>query len=82
MGCHQPVCEEDFAEKTSLYLATAIDCFSKAVLGWAVDDRYPASLVIAALDMAAGRIELPEGAIFHSDRGSQYQCHLVNVVAA
>ena len=55
-----------------LYLATAIDCFSKAVLGWATDDRYPASLVIAALDMAAGRMQLPEGAIFHSDRGSQY----------
>jgi transposase InsO family protein len=55
-----------------LYLATAIDCFSKAVLGWAVDERYPASLVVAALEMAAGRITLPEGAIFHSDRGSQY----------
>jgi len=55
-----------------LYLATAIDCFSKAVLGWAVAERYPASLVIAALEMAAGRITLPEGAIFHSDRGSQY----------
>lgn len=55
-----------------LYLATAIDCFSKAVLGWAVEERYPASLVIAALEMAAGRVTLPEGAIFHSDRGSQY----------
>ena len=55
-----------------LYLATAIDCFSRAVLGWAVDDRYPASLVIAALEMAAGRITLPEGVIFHSGRGSQY----------
>jgi len=55
-----------------LYLATAIDCFSRAVLGWAVDDRYPASLVIAALEMAARRITLPEGVIFHSGRGSQY----------
>jgi transposase InsO family protein len=37
-----------------------------------VDSRYPASLVSAAFEMAAKRIPLPEGAIFHSDRGSQY----------
>jgi putative transposase len=55
-----------------LFLATVIDCFSKSVIGWSVDTRYPASLVSAAIDMAAGRIPLPDGAIFHSDRGSQY----------
>ena len=55
-----------------LFLASVIDCFSKSVLGWAVDDRYPASLVCAAVEMAAGRVVLPDGAIFHSDRGSQY----------
>jgi putative transposase len=55
-----------------LFLATVIDCFSKAVIGWSVDIRYPASLVSAAIEMAAKRIPLPEGAIFHSDRGSQY----------
>lgn len=56
----------------ALFLATVIDCFSKSVIGWSMDTRYPASLVGAALDMAAGRLEFPEGAIFHSDRGSQY----------
>jgi putative transposase len=55
-----------------LYLATTIDCYSKAVIGWALDERYPAGLVSAAFRMAAARIPLPEGAIFHSDRGSQY----------
>lgn len=55
-----------------LFLATVIDCFSKAVIGWSVDTRYPASLIIAAVDMAAKRIAIPGGAIFHSDRGSQY----------
>ncbi|GGO83762.1 IS3 family transposase [Nonomuraea cavernae] len=55
-----------------LFLATVIDCFSKSVIGWSVDMRYPARLVSAAIDMAAGRIALPEDAIFHSDRGSQY----------
>jgi putative transposase len=55
-----------------LFLATVLDCFSKSVLGWAVDDRYPASLVCAAIDSAADRIRFPDGAIFHSDQGSQY----------
>lgn len=56
----------------ALFLASVIDCYSKSVIGWAVDDRYPASLVCAAFDMAAQRIPLPVGAVFHSDRGSQY----------
>jgi putative transposase len=58
-----------------LFLASVIDCFSKSVIGWAVDTRYPASLVCAALDMAAQRFPLPDGAVFHSDRGSQYTSH-------
>jgi len=55
-----------------LFLATVIDCYSKSVIGWAVDTRYPASLPIAALEMAAKRIPFQPEAIFHSDRGSQY----------
>lgn len=55
-----------------LFLATVIDCYSKAVIGWSVDVRYPASLPIAALEMAAKRIPVPSGAVFHSDRGAQY----------
>ena len=35
-------------------------------------DHMRSSLVVDALDMAAGRVQLPAGAIFHSDRGSQY----------
>jgi putative transposase len=58
-----------------LFLASVIDCYSKSVIGWAVDERYPASLVCAALTMAARRIPLPDGAVFHSDRGSQYTSH-------
>lgn len=55
-----------------LFLATVIDCYSKAVLGWSVNDHCRAELVCAAMTMAADRIPLPERAIFHSDRGSQY----------
>jgi transposase InsO family protein len=55
-----------------LFLATVIDCYSKTVLGWSVDDNCAAGLVCAAMTMAARRIPLPDEAIFHSDRGGQY----------
>jgi len=55
-----------------LYLADALDLATRSVLGYAMADHMRASLVVDALDMAAGRVQLPVGAIFHSDRGSQY----------
>lgn len=54
-----------------LYLATVIDCATKACIGYAMAEHMRASLVVDALDMAAGRYAIT-GAIFHSDRGSQY----------
>nr|WP_329373246.1 DDE-type integrase/transposase/recombinase [Streptomyces sp. NBC_01483] len=54
-----------------LYLATVIDCHTKAVVGWAMADHTKTSLVSDALDMAARNIDLAEGCIFHSDR-AQY----------
>lgn len=59
-----------------LFLATVIDCYSKTVLGWALDEHYTAELVCTAMTMAARRIPLPQGAIFHSDRGSQYTSYV------
>jgi putative transposase len=55
-----------------LYLATVIDCATRKVIGWAMDDNYKTPLITAAIEMAARNIDLPEGAIFHSDRGSNY----------
>jgi putative transposase len=54
-----------------LYLATVIDCHTKAVIGWAVADHYKTSLIEAAIRSAAATHDLA-GAIFHSDRGSNY----------
>ena len=53
------------------YLATVIDCYSKQVIGWAVAEHMRTDLVTDALDMARGNHRLTEGAIFHSDRGTQ-----------
>jgi putative transposase len=55
-----------------LYLATVIDCSSREVIGWSMADHMRTSLVCEAISMAAGRGRLAPGAIFHSDRGSQY----------
>ena len=55
-----------------VYLATVIDCHTKAVIGWAMEDNYKTPLISTAVAMAARNHDLSPGAIFHSDRGSNY----------
>lgn len=55
-----------------VYLATVIDCHTKAVIGWAMDDNYQTLLIEKAIHIAAHNHTIPRGAIFHSDRGSNY----------
>lgn len=55
-----------------LYLATLIDLFSRAVVGWAMGDRVTDDLTLAALRMAAETRAARPGLIHHSDQGSQY----------
>jgi putative transposase len=55
-----------------LYLATVIDCATRKIVGWAMGDNYKTPLITAAITMAARNMNLPAGAVFHSDRGSNY----------
>ncbi|MEV0391442.1 IS3 family transposase, partial [Nonomuraea sp. NPDC050643] len=55
-----------------LHLVTVIDCHSKAVLGWAMADHYRTEPIKDAIRMAAGTGLLQPGAVFHTDRGSNY----------
>jgi putative transposase len=55
-----------------LYLATVIDCHHKGVIGWAMDDNYKTPLISSAIAMAVRNRTIQPGAIFHSDRGSNY----------
>jgi len=55
-----------------MYLAMVIDCYSRKIIGWAMDDNYKTPLIQAAIRMAARNVPLPPGAVFHSDRGSNY----------
>ena len=55
-----------------LYLATVIDLHSRMVVGWAMAEHMRTELISAALRMAHTHGHLAPGAVFHSDRGSQY----------
>jgi transposase InsO family protein len=54
------------------FLATVIDCATRKVIGWAVDDNYRTPLITSAIQMAARNARLPADSVFHSDRGSNY----------
>lgn len=55
-----------------LYLATVIDLFNREVIGHAMAEHMRAELVCDAIELAHHRGLTRPGAIFHSDRGSQY----------
>ena len=59
-----------------LYLAVVIDLFSRRVVGWSLSSRMKVDLVRDALLMAIWRRKPGRGLIHHSDRGSQYACHV------
>lgn len=55
-----------------LYMAAVIDLCTRMVVGLSFSERMDASLPIAALECAWRRGYVAAGAVFHSDRGSQY----------
>jgi len=65
-----------------VYLATVIDCYSKKVIAYALDDNYKTPLITAAIRRAARNENLAPGAIFHTDRGSNYTSYEFGAVLA
>ncbi|WP_406045896.1 IS3 family transposase [Micromonospora sp. NBC_00898] len=59
-------------EEGWLYLATVIDLHTREVVGHAMAEHMRAELACNAITLAARRGLTGKGAIFHSDRGSQY----------
>ena len=55
-----------------LYLAVVLDLFNREIVGWSIKPRMTADIATDALTMAWFRHKPDKGAIFHSDRGSQY----------
>ena len=55
-----------------VYLAAIVDLFSRAVVGWALEDDLSAALPLRALENAVTRRQPAPGLLHHSDRGCQY----------
>lgn len=58
-------------------VATVIDLCTRMVVGWSLSERMTADIAVSALEAAKGRGYVAEGAIFHSDRGSQYTSRMM-----
>jgi putative transposase len=58
-----------------LFLTVILDLFSRQVVGWSMQPHMRTELVIDALTMAWFRRKPAPGALYHSDRGSQYASH-------
>jgi len=62
-----------------LYLCAIKDVFSNRIVGWAIDERMKARLVVAPIEMAVARRDGDvAGCIVHSDRGSQFRARKVH----
>ena len=62
---------EHWTDEGKLYCCAIKDLFSNRIVGWAIDSRMKARLVVAAIEMAVARRGGDvAGCILHSDRGS------------
>jgi transposase InsO family protein len=56
-----------------LYLCIILDTYSRAIVGWSMEEHLKRSLILDSLNMAyKNRNGFLPGIIFHSDKGSQY----------
>ncbi len=68
---------EHWTNEGKLYCCAIKDLCSNAIVGWALDSRMKARLVVAAVEMAVARRGDVAGCIVHSDRGSQFRSRKV-----
>jgi putative transposase len=54
------------------YLAVVIDLYSRRVVGWSMQSRQTADVVLQALHMAVWRRKPKHRVLIHSDQGSQF----------
>ena len=56
----------------TLYLSVVMDLFSRKICGFGISPRMTSGLVCEALIKCNNACKISHGALFHSDRGSQY----------
>ena len=65
---------EHWTSEGKVYLCAIKDLWSNRIVGWAIDSRMKARIVVAALEMAVARRNVDvAGCVLHSDRGSQFR---------
>ena len=70
---------EHWTDEGKLYCCAIKDLFSNRIVGYSIDSRMKARLVVAAIEMAvARRAGDVAGCILHSDRGSQFRARKVH----
>ena len=70
---------EHWTDEGKLYCCAIKDLYSNRIVGWAIDSRMKARLVVAAIEMAVARRGGDvAGCIVHSDRGSQFRSRKVH----
>ena len=70
---------EHWTREGKLYLCAIKDVYSNRIVGWSIDSRMKARLVVAAVEMAVARRDGDvAGCIVHSDRGSQFRSRKVH----
>ena len=69
---------EHWTREGKIYCCAIKDVFSNRIVGWAIDERMKARLVVAAIEMAVARRGDVAGCILHSDRGSQFRARKVH----
>lgn len=55
-----------------VYCAAVLDAYSRRIVGWAIDSRQDATLVVNALDMVIRNRKPKPGGIVHADHGAQF----------
>lgn len=62
-----------------LYVCAIKDVYSNRIVGWSIDSRMKARLVVTAIETAVARRDSDvAGCIMHSDRGSQFRARKVH----
>ncbi len=70
---------EHWTDEVKLYCCAIKDLFSNRIVGYSIDSRMKARLVVAAIEMAVARRGGDvAGCILHSDRGSQFRSRKVH----
>ena len=63
---------EHWTDEGKLYCCAIKDVFSNRIVGWSLDSRMKARLVVAAIEMAVARRGDVAGCIRHSDRAANF----------